>query len=162
MINKILVLILSSFVVACSNPPVAHAKPSAPVTIEYSVPKNIEVGAQVTTIIRFIAKTNLQRLVVTATPYSGLELISGGDRIELNNLQSGDTHEIEVNIRLADEAGYLSVFATTTDSRGKTQSKSIAVRYGTVGDATIQKMRPQGLVEDSKGDTLILMPGEAR
>ena len=63
---------------------------------------------------------------------------------------------------MADEAGYLSVFATTTDSRGKTQSKSIAVRYGTVGDATIQKMRPQGLVEDSKGDTLILMPGEAR
>ena len=160
--NKILVLILSSFVVACSNPPVAHAKPSAPVKIEYSVPKNIGSGAEVTTKIRFVAKTNLQRLVVNATPYSGLELVSGGDRIEFTDLQSGDVREIEVNIRLADEVGYLSVFATTTDSRGNTQSKSIAVRYGTVGDATIQKMRPQSLVEDSKGETLILMPGEAR
>ncbi len=160
--NKILVLILSSFVVACSNPLIANAKPSAPVKIEYSVPKNIEEGTEVTTKIRFAAKINLQRLVVNATSYSGLELVSGGDRVEFTNLQSGDVREIEVNIRLADEVGYLSVFATTTDSRGNTQSKSIAVRYGTVGEATIQKMRPQGIVKDSLGEKLILMPGEAR
>ncbi len=160
--NRIFVLILSCFVAACSNQPAAHAKSSAPVNIKYSVPKTIEVGAEVTTTIQFVAKINLQRLVVSALPYSGLELVSGGDRIEFTGLQRGDIREIEVNIRLADEVGYLSVFAATTDSRGNTLSKSIAVRYGTVGKAMIQKMRPRNLIEDSKGDKLILMPGDAR
>jgi len=160
--NRILILILSSLVAACSNSPAVHAKPSAPVEIEYSVPKNVEAGSEVTTVIRFVAKSNLQNLSVSASSYSGLELISGGSLAEFTDLQGGDIREIEVKISLLDEVGYLSVFATTTNALGNVRTKSIAVRYGKASDATINKMQSKGLVKDSKGQKLILMPGEAR
>ena len=160
--NRILVLILASFMAACSNSPAVHAKPSAPIDIEYSVPKNVEVGDEVTTVIRFVAKSNLQSLSVSASSYSGLELVSGGDMTEFIELQKGDAREIEVKISLSDEVGYLSVFATTTNALGNVQTKSIAVRYGTAGEATIKKMQSKSLVEGAKGEKLILMPGEAR
>lgn len=162
MINRTLILLLTGFLVACSSPPAVQAKPSAPVEINYSVPKTVQVGDEVTTVIRFTAKTDLQRLAVSASPYSGIELLSGGDSTEFTNLKSGDTREITVSIRLVEELGYLSVVASTTDSPGSTRSKSIAVRYGSANAATLQKMQPRGLVEDAKGEKLILMPGEAR
>jgi len=162
MTNKALILSLTVFLVACSSPPAVQAKPSAPVEINYSIPKTVQAGDEVTTVIQFTAKTDLQWLTVSASPYSGIELLSGGDRIEFANLKTGDTREITVNIRLAEEVGYLSVFATTTDSRGKTRSKSIAIRYGAVGETTIQKMRPRGLIDNSKDEKLILMPGSPR
>jgi hypothetical protein len=155
-------LLFTCFLVACGAPQTVHAKPSAPVEIEYSAPKTARAGDEVTTVIRLTATTDLQKLTVTVSPYSGLELVSGGDHVEFTDLQSGGTREIEVNIRLTDELGYLSVFATTTDSRGNTRSKSIALRYGTADEVTIQKMTPRGMVEESTGERLILMPGEAR
>ena len=153
---------MASLVAACSNAPAVHAKPTAPVEIEYSVPKNVATGDEVTTVIRFVAKSNLQNLTVSASPYSGLDLLSGGDMVEFTNLQKGDTREIEVEINLLGEVGYLSVFATTTNALGNVQTKSIAVRYGTAGEATMKKIQPKGLVEGAKGEKLILMPGEAR
>jgi len=160
--NKILMLILSSFVVACSNPLVAHAKSFAPVGIEYSVPKTVEIGEEVTTVIRFVVRADLQRLVLSVSPYSGLELIASGDNVEFADLQKADAREMAVNIRLTDEVGYLSIFATTTDLRGKTQTRSIAIRYGAAGEATIQKMRTPGSIDNSKDERLILMPGSPR
>ena len=160
--NKILVLVLSSFMAACSLSSAVYAKPSAPVEIEFSVPKNVQAGEDVTTVIRFVAKTNLQHLTVSASSYNGLELTSGGAPLEFTNLQSGEVREIEVKIRLLDEVGYLSVFATTTNLLGNVRTKSVAVRYGSVGEATIQKMKSQRVMDDSTGEKLILMPGDAR
>lgn len=162
MINRTLMLLLTGFLVACSSPPAVQAKSSAPVEIEYSTPDKIQAGDEATTVIRFTAKTDLQTLTISASPYSGIELLSGGDSIEFANLKSGDAREITVSIRLIDELGYLSVFAATTDSRGNTQSKSIAVRYGAAGEATIRKIQSRGLTENPTGEKLILMPGEAR
>ena len=162
MITRTLILLFTSFLVACGAPQTVHAKPSAPVEIDYSAPKTVRAGDEITTIIRLTATTNLKKLTVTVSPYSGLDLVSGGDRTEFTEIQSGNTREIKVNIRLTEEVGYLSVFATTTDTQGNTRTKSIALRYGTVGDTINQKMRSPGTVEDSTGEQLILMPGEAR
>jgi len=162
MLNRILLLILINFLVACSNAQSAYAKTSAPVAIEYIVPKTVEVGEQVVTKIKFVSKTNIQRMEVYADSYNGLELISGGDRTGYTELQNGDSREIEVNIRLLDEVGYLSVFATTTDSSGKVQSKSIMIRYGIAGEITKQKLKSKNVMENSNGEKLILMQGDER
>ena len=162
MMNKIILLIFSGLLAACSNATPVQAKQSAPVDIIYSVPKNISSGSTLSTTIQFSAKTDLQKLTVSARPYSGIELMSGGDAIDFDKLQNNDTRSIKVNVQLTDDIGYLSVFATTINTRGRTQSKSITIRYGTSNQSTLQKMQSPHLIETPKGEQLILMPGAAR
>ena len=162
MMNRMLFLLLSSLALVFASGLTVQAKPVAPVELDYSVPKNMAPGTQVTTLITFIATADLQQLTVSARAYKGLVLLSGGDPLVFSDLKRGDRREMEVSIQLADEVGYLSVFATTTDSRAKTQARSMAIKYGQVGEATKQKTRPQGLIENPAGEKLILMPAEPR
>ena len=162
MMNKILIVILFSLMTACSNQSVVHAKPTAPVAIEYSVPKNIQPGTEITTSIRFVAMTDMQLLAVSASSYEGLTLISGGHPVEFTNLKRGDSREMEVTIHLDEERGYLAVYASSTATTGKTRSKSITIGYGSAGAATKQKMKSPHYSEQNSGEKLILMPAEDR
>lgn len=137
------------------------AKPTAPVSIEYSVPKNVQTGDTVSTTIRFVAQANLEQLELSVAPYEGLEVISKNEKAVFQNVNKGEKREIEVTVRLRDEIGYLSVFATTTTSRG-TSTKTIAIRYGTPGTATKQKLKSEKLQKTPEGEKLILFPGEKR
>ncbi len=162
MINRALTLILLFSLTACSHQPTVHAKTSAPVSIESSVPENIQTGEHVSTTIRFVAEIDLQQLVLSADAYSGLTLVSGGDEIVLSDLKYGDSREIKVSILLEDEVGYLAVYAETTDDQGRTQHKNITLRFGTVGADTLQKMKSSDLHEDSAGEKVIILPVEDR
>ena len=160
--SKILIVILFSLLTACSKQTAVHAKPTAPVTIEYAVPKSIQPGTEVTTTIRFVAVTDLQLLVVSASSYEGLTLIAGGHPIEFANLKRGENREIKVTIHLDDEHGSLAVYASTTATTGKIRAKSITIGYGSAGAATKQKMESPHYSEQKNGDKLILMPAEDR
>jgi hypothetical protein len=139
----------------------AAAKPTATVSIEYGVPENLKTGDTVSTRIGFVAETDSERLDVSVAPYEGLDVVSKNEKTVFQNVRKGEKREIEVTVRLTDEIGYLSVFATITTARG-TSTKSIAIRYGTPGDATKQKLKSQNLQKTPEGKNLILFPGEAR
>lgn len=158
MINKIITLIFVGLLAACSQPTVVHAKSSAPVEIEYAVDDNVNIGEQVTTTIRFVAKTDMQNMVISAASYNGVSLLSGGEQTVFTSLKSGDAHEIKVRVQLNESVGYLAVFAATTDAQSRTQHKNIAIRYGA---QTVQKSNSQTVSEGATGELLILMPAEA-
>ena len=143
---------------ACSQPQSANAKPSAPILIEYSVPKTIEPNIPVITVIKFISERDLKSLKVQALAYSGIKLESAKEPVKFISVLTGDYREVQVTVRLLDEVGYLSVFATTTDLQGRTKSKSILIKYGTATKTTIEKMKSPDLKEDSEGRKVILMP----
>jgi hypothetical protein len=160
-INRTLAILLATFAFACTNTPVVYAKSTGPVTIDYSVPKNIKAGSQVTTSISFTAKTDMH-LVMSASAYRGLDLISGGEEVVVNDLKRGESHTMDVTIRLNDAAGYLAVYAATTDANGRVKHKNIAIRYGDADANATQKMTSEKLSTEANGETLILMPAEAR
>lgn len=162
--NKVLgrlVIIFSVLLAVVSLSFAAEGKPTAPVTIEYSVPKNMQVGDTVSTTIKFAAQANLEQLEVSMAPYEGVEVVSKNEKVVFQNFKKGEKREIEVTVRLTAEIGYLSVFATTTTARGAS-TKTIAIRYGTVGDATKQKLKSQKLQKTQEGEKHILFLGEKR
>lgn len=156
-----LVAALSFSIVAISVSYAAQGKPTAPVSIEYSVPKNLKTGDTVSTTIKFTAQANLEQLEVSVAPYEDLEVVSKNEKAVFQTVKKGETREIEVTVRLTAEIGYLSVFATTTTARGSS-TKTIAIRYGTAGDVTKQKLKSQKLQKTQEGEKLILFPGEKR
>ena len=167
--NKPVILALTFLISACSNSaminkkssdPVQQSTLSAPVTFEFNVPKNTRVGEQVTTTIRFVASTDLNELSMSAAPYSGMSLVSGGEQVIMTGLKAGDAGEVQITIRLEEEVGYIAVFASTTNTRGNTLSKSSTIRYGTAGTATRQKLKSPHVVDGATGQKLILMPAE--
>lgn len=153
-------LIMVSLVALLSIPSLALARSSSPVTLEYNVPEKIEPGDQVTTTIRLIANRDLPKLMVTASPYSGLLLLSGGDNIEFTGLNQGDSREINVTIQLDSELGYLTMQIATTDAMNRERHNNISIRYGAANEATRARMKSPHLSEDSTGEKLILMPAE--
>jgi len=154
MINRALILILTSFAFACSSPQAVHAKSSAPVAIDYSVPDDAGIGDQVTTKIHFTANKDM-KLVVSAAAYSGMTLIAGGEEMVISDLKSGESRTMEVTVRLDEGMAYLAVYAATTDSLGKERNKNITIRYGNAKSGSSQKIST-----DSNGE--IFMPAEPR
>ena len=167
--NKLVILALTFLIAACSSPamvnknssePVQQSKSSAPVTFEFNVPKDTRVGEQVTTTVRFVASIDLDELSMSAAPYSGVALVSGGEQVIMTGLKAGDAGELKVTLRLEEEVGYLVLYASTTNTQGKTLSKSATIRYGTAGAATRQKLKSPHVVDGATGQKLILMPAE--
>ncbi|MEZ5649587.1 MAG: hypothetical protein R3E87_03455 [Burkholderiaceae bacterium] len=144
------------------QPPVAQAKANAPVSIEYSVPAGLKTGSTATTTIQLVAQSDLQRLVISAAAYSGIELVSGGDQTVIENIKRGESRQIAVNVMLNEPVGYLAVFASTTDSRGQVEHKNIAIRYGSADKVGKRELKPGERMEKSVGETLIIMPAERR
>ncbi len=156
-----LVMTLSFIISAVSVPLAAQGKPTAPVSIEHNVPKNVQTGDTVSTTISFVAEANLEQLEVSVAPYEGLEVVSNNGKTIFQNVRKGEKREISVTVRLTAEIGYLSAFATTTTSRGAS-TKTVAIRFGTPGDATTQKLKSEKLQKTPEGEKMILFPGEKR
>lgn len=155
-------IFLMCLVMVCAMPLAVSAKPTAPVAIEYSVPKNVQTGDEVSTTIRVVAQADLEGLKISVSPYEGLVLLSNKEEASFLTIKRGEAREFEVTIQLTDpEVGYLSVFATTITTTD-TRTKSIAIRYGTAGPEKNQKLRSNNLVKTQKGEDLILLPGDPR
>jgi len=160
--NKLFGIVIVSLALSIgASVSLAVAKPTAPISIEYSVPKNVQTGDTVSTTIGFVAQTDLEQLEVSVAPYEGLAVVSKNEKAIFQNNKKGEKKEIEVTIRLTAEVGYLSVFATTITSRGPS-TKTIAIRYGTPSDQTKQKLKSEKLQKTQEGEKLILLPGERR
>ena len=130
--------------------PVAQAKPTAPVEIDYDQPKTVKAGDEITTTLDVTATARLVRLKVKVVPYRGLELVSS------------EQQSIPVTIRmLNNEVGYLSVFATTTTSRGD-RTRAAMLKFGQAGDVTLQRMKSDSVKDAVTGENLNIMKGEAR
>lgn len=155
------VMTLSFMIMAVSVSLAAQGKPTAPVSIEYNVPKNVQTGDAVSSIISFVAEANLEQLEVSVAPYEGLEVVSNNGKSVFQNVKKGEKREIAVTVRLTAEIGYISVFATTTTSRGAS-TRTVAIRYGTPGDATTQRLKSEKLQKSPEGEKMILFPGEKR
>ncbi len=152
---------LASYLLVFSIPFIADAKPSAPIDIKNITPNTIRIGEEVRSIIRFTAKTNLRHIKVSFSPYSGIELLSHKRYVEFFDLKRNDHREIAIRIKLTKEIGYLSVLARTTSIAGKTQTRSIAIRYGS--PSVILKRKPSKKNGDNvSGERLILLPGSPR
>ena len=156
-----LVMTLSFIITAVSLSLAAQGKPTAPVSIEFSVPQNVQTGDTVSTTISFVAEANLEQLEVSVAPYEGLEVVSNNGKSIFQNVKKGEKREISVTVRLTAEIGYLSTFATTTTSRGAS-TKTVAIRYGIPGEATTQKLKSEKLQKTPEGEKMILFPGEKR
>ncbi len=161
MFNRDSILVLACYCLMCGLPSMVNAKPSAPLDIENINPKIIRPGEEVRSVIRFTARADLQHVTVSLSPYSGIELLSPEQHIEFTDLKRNDTRKIKIRIRLTNKTGYLSVFATTTNMEGGTQTRSIAIRYESAVEA-VQKKRSQGIRKKSPGEKLILLPGSSR
>ncbi len=162
MFNRALIVMLACHLVVFSIPSTANAKPSAPIDIEKITPETIRIGEEVRSVIRFTAKTDLQHIDVSFSPYSGIELLSHKRHIEFFDLKRNDHREIELRIKLTRETGYLSVFARTTSMAGNTQTRSIAIRYGTPSDTLKRKPSRKNGTNNASGERLILLPGSPR
>lgn len=156
-----LIMTFSFLIIAGFVPFAAQAKPTAPVSIEYSVPKNVHTGDTVSTTMSFVAEANLEQLEVSVSPYEGLEVVSNNVKSIFQSVKKGEKREIAVTVRLTAEIGYLSVFATTITSRG-VSAKTVAIRYGIPGEATKQKLKSEKLQKTEEGKKMILFPGEKR
>ncbi len=161
MFNRSMMLLLVCYLVISSVPSMANAKPSAPVDIDNITPEIIQVGEEVRSVIRFTPKTDLRYLKISLSPYSGIELLSSDRYVELTGLQRDNPREIEIRIRLTNETGYLSVFATTTDMAGNTRTRSVAIRYNS-SDYTPNRKSSRENENDALSKKLILLPGSPR
>jgi hypothetical protein len=157
LMNRICVLLVSCLITACSQSTLVQAKPSGPVDIEYTVPKNVAIGEVVTTILRFKAKTYLQQLVVSASPDRGLTLDSGVDKQVFTNIETGAMREVEISIILNDSKGYVTVAAETTDANGRIRHKNKMIKFNSNKIDTSRSKT----VDYNTGEKLILMPAEA-
>ncbi len=161
MFNRSMMLLLVCYLVISSVPSMANAKPSAPIDIDNINPEIIQVGEEVRSVIRFMAKDDLQHIEVSLSPYSGIELLSHERHVKFFDLKRNDYRAIEVRIKLTNETGYLSVFATTTNMAGNTRTRSVAIRYGSSSD-TLNRKSSRKNENDALRKKLILLPGSPR
>jgi hypothetical protein len=140
-----------------------QAKPSGPIVVEYDIPKNSAIGESVTTTLRFVAKTYLQQLVVSASPDRGLTLESGGDQQVFTNIEAGAISEVQISIILSDANGYVAVAAETTDTNGRIRHANKMIKF-TASDFEVTELKKidssAGNNADDTGEQLILMPAE--
>ncbi len=142
--------------------PVAQAKPTAPIEIDYNQPETVDAGDEITTILDVTATARLTGLKVKVVPYRGLELVSGEQEIRFEAMAKGDKQAIPVTIRMLDnEVGYLSVFATTTTSRGE-RTRAAMLKFGQAGEVTLQRMKSGSVKDAVTGENLNIMKGDPR
>jgi len=142
--------------------PIAQAKPTAPVEINYSQPEIVKAGDEITTTFDVTATARLVALTVKVVPYRGLELVSGEQEIIFDAMAKGDTQSIPVTIRiLDDEVAYLSVFATTKTRRGE-RTRAAMLKFGQAGKVTLQRMKSRSEKDAVTGENLNIMKGDPR
>lgn len=161
--KKVMLILLMGLLAVCDfSIMAAHAKPAAPVTISYSSSDLLNGDKQLTTVIKFTAEEDLLQLVVSASPYRNIDLLSGGEELKFVNLKRGESREVTVRVQLQANRGYLAVFSSTTDLSGLERNKSIAIGYGESARLRQLKSSNDDSVKELGEERLILMPGDER
>lgn len=161
MFNPAIIFMLVCYLMILSFPSMANAKPSAPIDVDNITPKIIRIGEEVHSVLRFTAKTDLRHVKISLSPYSGVVLLSSKRHAEFTDLKRNHPRKIKIRIRLTEETGYLSVFATTTDMAGNTRTRSVAIHYTSMVEARNNRPSRQ-TSKNTAEERLILLPGSPR
>ena len=107
----------------------AAAQRSAPIRVEFTVPPDLKAGDEVTTLLRFRAQEDVDRLRVEVLPFLGLQVLSEPRELTFSDVKKGTAPELEVRVRLTDpKVGSLGVtFQTQAGSRKR--AGAITVEY---------------------------------
>ena len=136
-------------------------KPSAPISISYTVPAKASVGEAVEVTIEFSTRSYAEELTLTLTGGNGLELVP--EEFEINYgsqpLNSAFSETISVT-PLSEGILYLNVFVAGTFN-GNRMVRTGAVPIE-VGDGNNSKMlkSPGRITYDAEGRKIIQMPAQ--
>ena len=135
-------------------------KPTAPISISYTVPEKTTVGENVTVIVEFRTLSDAEGLRIEFTAGEGLKLTSGRYKVDYGIRPGNSTFSETVTVVPQTEGIlYLNVFVTGIFG-GNTMVRTGAVPVN-VG-ATTHKMlkKPGNVTTDSKGQKIIILPAE--
>jgi hypothetical protein len=162
LMNKIIVLLMSLMIVACSQSTMVQAKQSGAVIIEYDIADNAAIGEVATAKVRFKAKNYLQQLLVSVAADRGLILEADVDQQVFTNIDAGAMREIDINIILNDSKGYVSVTVEATDINGRISNSNKVIKFTSnkAGQLKAIDKSVNDKVDDNADRSLILMPAE--
>lgn len=97
----------------------AAAKPTAPITVEFAVPAQMQTGDEVTTVLGFRALADVEQLEVSVAPFRGVEVTSEPRTATFRDVRKGAAPTLEVRVRLTDPKwGLLAVTYRTQNATG--------------------------------------------
>jgi len=137
-------------------------KPTAPISISYTVPEKTTVGENVTVIVEFRTLSDAEGLRIEFTAGEGLKLTSGRYKVDYGIRPGNSTFSETVTVVPQTEGIlYLNVFVTGIFG-GNTMVRTGAVPVN-VG-ATTHKMlkKPGNVTTDSKGQKIMILPAEEK
>lgn len=137
-------------------------KPTAPVSISYTVPEKADVGESITVTVKFKILSDAENVDLKLTADKGLELTSGETEMAYGSQPANSTFSESVAVVPHTEGIlYLNVFVTGTFN-GKTMVRTGAVPVN-VGTNTRKIMKKSGkITTDSTGRKIIIMPADEK
>ncbi len=162
MLRQILLAHLFIWLSACAMIPIpGHAKPTAPVTIQYEQTRSPDDAINQLT-LKFTATQSLSALQVVIKPSQTIEIIDGTLNHVFPATQVGATLSIPLSIRVVKNGtGYLSIFATTSTDVGN-QTRSAKLRLGERTTTPAQGNLKPFPTTHSENETTIRMQGDRR
>lgn len=139
-----------------------YGKPTAPVSISYTVPGMADVGQSVTVTVNFKILSDADNVNLKLTTDKGLEFTSGETEVDYGNQPANSTFSETVTVvPRTDGILYLNVFVTGTFG-GKTMVRTGAVPVN-AGTNIRNMMKKSGeITTDSTGKKIIIMPAEEK
>lgn len=135
-----------------------HAKPSAPITIEYEAIKSVDIDENVLQNISLVPSIDIQTLSVQLSARNGLSLADSSKNQTFSNVKAGDSVFVEFNAQMEETVGYVVVTVTGTDLTGQTHVKNKVIKLGT-GIIAVEKTTAVTVVNDEQ---IILMPAQTQ
>jgi len=106
---------------------------SASVRIEFNrPPQGMKTGDETTTTIVLRAIVDTDRVDVYLGPDDGLEIVSAPPQTSITGLESGDTREVVVKVKLTAPKGSSLNVSVATQSGGHDGARAVAIDYGEI------------------------------
>lgn len=151
------ILIVMLFSALISVTASIHAKPSAPINVNYHVIKIVSIDETISHELSVFSNIDLAKLSVILSPQSGLTLDESSMQ-SFTNINAGENTAVLFNATYTNNVGYVIVDITATDVNGDVHYKNKVIKYGT-GSALVEKFSAVTSVNDEK---VILMPAQVQ
>ena len=135
------------------------SKPSAPVSISYTVPAKAAVDESVEVTIKFNTRSDVEELTLTLTGGNGLELVPAEYEIDYGTQPLNSTFSETVTVVPRSEGVlYLNIFvAGTFNGNRMVRTGAVPVKVGS-GDIGKMLKKSGQVTSDAEGRKIIIMP----
>lgn len=135
-------------------------KPTAPISISYTVPEKATVGENVTVKVEFRTLSDADGLKIELTAGEGLKLASGRYKVDYGIQPRNSTFSETLTVVPQTEGIlYLNVFVTGIfGGNTMVRTSAVPVNVGTNMHKMLKK--PGKVTTDSKGQKIIILPAE--